>query len=91
MNTVGRYWINFAAGMTAFGFLVKILLGVNLVDFGLIISGWMLLGRLITVDDELPGAFHNPNGDETFPKLELLGIASVFGVFVLLKMMLAAL
>lgn len=32
-----------------------------------IIGLWPLIGSLITIDDDLPGGWANPDGDEPFP------------------------
>lgn len=54
-------------------------------DFALVISGWMFFGRLITIDDELPGGFYNPDGKMPFPKLELVRLGLTFVGLVGLK------
>lgn len=75
--------------MIGFGAVLKVLLGIKLVDFGLVISGWMFFGRLITIDDELPGGFFNPEGELPFPKYELSGIGLSFIALLALKIWLA--
>lgn len=85
MNPTTKYWIRLTLGVIGFGVVLKVLLGINLADFGLIITGWMFLGRLITLDDELPGGFHNLDGELRFPKYELLGIGLSFIGLVVLK------
>lgn len=74
--------------MIGFGAVLKVLLGIKLVDFGLVISGWMFFGRLITIDDELPGGFYNPDGKLPFPKFELAGVGLAFFGLVGLKILL---
>jgi len=32
-----------------------------------IIGSWPLAGSIITIDDDLPGGWSNPDGDEPFP------------------------
>jgi hypothetical protein len=46
----------------------------------------MFFGRLITLDDELPGGFYNPDGDHAFPKFELAGLGVAFAGLVILKL-----
>lgn len=89
MNPTTKYWIRTTLGGIGFGAVLKVLLGINLVDFGLVMSGWMFLGRLITLDDELPGGFHNPDGELPFPKYELSGIGLSFIGLAVLKMWLS--
>lgn len=90
MNPTTSYWIRTTLGLIGFGAVFKVLLGIHLVDFGLVISGWMLFGRLITLDDELPGGFFNPDGELPFPKYELTGIGLSFIGLVALKIWLIA-
>jgi len=75
--------------MIGFGVVLKVLLGIKLVDFGLVISGWMIFGRLITIDDERQGGFYNPDGKRPFPKFELAGVGLTFIGLVGLKVLLA--
>lgn len=35
-------------------------------------AAWALLGHLITIDDDLPGGWSNPQGEAPFPWRELL-------------------
>ena len=86
MGTLTKYRIRTLLWMIAFGAIMKVLLGINLVDFALVISGWMLFGRLITLDDELPGGFYNPDGRQPFPTFELAGVGFTFVGLVGLKM-----
>ena len=44
-----------------------------------IVGVWPLIGSLITIDDELPGGFYNPDGDEPFPR-ELFMWAAILAV-----------
>jgi len=85
MHDVTKYWVKRTLALIAFGVDLKVLLGIKVVDFGLVISGWMFFGSLITIDDDLPGGFYNPDGDEPFPKFELLGLGVAFAVLGLLK------
>jgi hypothetical protein len=41
------------------------------------VSALVLGGHLITIDDEMPGGFSNPDGSEPFPWAELLVKAAV--------------
>jgi hypothetical protein len=34
-------------------------------------AAWMLLGHLVTIDDDLPGGWSNPDGRSRFPMREL--------------------
>lgn len=84
MNPTTKYWIRTILGLMGFGAVLKLLLGISLVDFGLVISGWMLFGRLISLDDELPGGFYDSDSELPFPKYELSGIGfSFIGLLVL--------
>ena len=85
MDALAKYWIRTTVSLIAFGTVLKVLLGINLVDFALVISGWMFFGRLITIDDELPGGFYNPDGKQPFPKFELAGVGLTFVGLVVLK------
>lgn len=89
MNPTTKYWIGTTLGVIGFGAILKVLLGINLVDLGLVISGWMFFGRLISLDDELPGGFNNPDGEVPFPKYELSGIGLGFIGLLVLKIWLA--
>jgi hypothetical protein len=85
MRAFAKYWIRTTLWMITFGAVLKVLLGVNLVDFALVVSGWMFIGRLITIDDELPSGFYNPDGKLPLPKFELAGAGLVFVGLVGLK------
>lgn len=85
MSPTTKYWIRTTLGLMGFGAVLKVLLGINLIDLGLVISGSMFFGRLIALDDELPGGFYNPDGELPFPKYELSGIGLSFIGLVVLK------
>lgn len=86
MNDLGKYWVVRILCLSAFGAMLKLLLGIKLIDFGLVVSGWMFIGRLITLDDELRGGFNNPHGDQAFPKFEIAGLCLAFVGLVILKL-----
>jgi hypothetical protein len=86
MDVATKYWIRRIFLIVGLGAVLKILLGIKLVDFGLVVSGWMFFGRLITLDDELPGGFNNPDGDQALPKFELAGLGLAFAGMVILKL-----
>lgn len=90
MTPLAKYWIRTTLWMIGFSIVLKVLLGIKLVDFGLVISGWMFFGRIISNDDELPGGFFNPDGELPFPKYELSGIGLSFIALLSLKAWLAS-
>jgi hypothetical protein len=47
----------------------------------LILLGWSTFGQLITLDDELPGGWANPEGDPAVTKKAKIWLASTFAVF----------
>jgi len=48
------------------------------------LAAWMALGHLITLDDDMPGEWSNPEGDKKLWRGSLVGLAVKFLVFVLL-------
>ena len=58
---LGAYLALFAASATAFHFGAEFL-GKGIALPLLFLSGWAFLGHLITIDEELPGGWSNPQG-----------------------------
>ena len=49
--------------LTAIAVALRIGFGISsAVTLGVLLIGWPLLGTLITIDDDLPGGWSNPNG-----------------------------
>jgi hypothetical protein len=53
------------------GFAVAFLLGARLVGnwvggLSLVLSGWGAIGHLVTLDDDMPGGWSNPDGLRAF-------------------------
>ncbi len=86
MDATTKYWIRATLLMAGLGAVLKVLLGINLIDFGLIVSGWMFFGRLLTLDDELSGGFYNPDGEQVLQKFELAGLGLTFVALAVLKL-----
>ena len=86
MNATTKYGMRTTLLVIGLGAVLTVLVGINLVDFGLVVSGWMFFGRLVTLDDELPGGFYNPDGGLAFPKLEIAGLGLAFVGLVVLKL-----
>lgn len=86
MPITAKYWIKRTLLLVAFGLVLKVLLGIDLVDFALIVSGWMFFGGLITLDDELPGGFFNPDGEGATPYFEIAGLGLAFAGLLVLKL-----
>ncbi len=42
-------------------------------------SAWAFFGHILTIDDDMPGGWSNPDGTEPFPWVELLIKALIFG------------
>ena len=49
----------------------------------LIILGWSSLGQLVTIDDDLPGGWSNPDGDPVVARQATLWLAATVAAFVL--------
>lgn len=55
----------------------------------LVLSGWTAFGHLITLDDDYPGEWSNPEKSKTLWRRSLLQLAAEMGVFGLLVLVLA--
>lgn len=85
MDRTVAFWAKRLFSLVAFGAVLKVLLGTKLIDFALVTSGWMLIGRILTIDDEIVGGFFNPDGDAPFQWIELLILGLGFVGLGLLK------
>lgn len=56
----------------------------------LVLSGWAALGHLITLDDDYPGNWSNPESDKGFWRRSLLALLGKLGLFGVLLLVLAA-
>lgn len=54
------------------GSLISLFKPVSPFLFAAILTSWPLIGFVVTVDDDLPGGWSNPDGDQPFPRKELM-------------------
>ena len=47
----------------------------------LIILGWSSIGQLVTLDDDLPGGWSNPDGDPAITREAIIWLISTVGAF----------
>jgi hypothetical protein len=57
----------------------------------IVLSGWAFFGHLITIDDDLPGAWSNPEGSRTIWRASLLQLLVKGGIFALVTCLVVAL
>ncbi len=89
--------MSFAKWISLFGIFVALVAIVLSWLFGIAyyytllgFLGWLVAGHLLTVDDEEPGGFSNPNSSRKIWRgslLELAAKASIFGAAVLLLLL----
>jgi len=85
MNKTLRYWLLFGTAATALALLLKLAFGFTIINTAVVISGWAFIGHIITIDDDFPGGWSNPAGDERFPWVELAVKAILFSGLLMLK------
>ena len=56
-------------------------LGRQMVVPALVLSGWAFIGHLITIDDELPGEWSNPEGSRKIWRASVAELAVKFIFF----------
>lgn len=84
-NAGVRFWAVFLLQFSLLALLLKLVLGIDILNTALVVSGWLFIGHLVTIDDELPGGFFNPDGATKPPWLELTAKAIAFGATLILK------
>jgi hypothetical protein len=47
-------------------------------------AGWAAIGHLLTLDDDMPGEWSNPEGEKAFWRNSLLVLAGKFVIFITL-------
>ena len=78
---LGAYLALFVASATAFHFGAE-LLGKGIAVPLAFLSGWAFLGHLITIDDELPGGWSNPEGSRAIWRRSLAEMVLKMVLFV---------
>lgn len=78
MNKTLRCWLLFGATAAGFAFILKLVLGISVVNTAIVISGWVFIGHLVIIDDDFVGGWSNPFGTEEFPWTELFLKGLVF-------------
>ena len=62
-----KHYIKLATGTIVVAILASLLWSVPYVFTVLGVTGWLFIGRLITIDDEFPGGWSNPDGLHPVP------------------------
>jgi hypothetical protein len=67
-----RAWVPTVAFVLATGAILNVAFSIAPIYVAIGFSGWAFIGHLVTIDDDLPGGWSNPDGRQPVPFVELL-------------------